>query len=147
MTLWQTDTKTLSDAWERFKKLMQKCPHHSVSHCVQMKTFYAGLNKHPHMLGNTFVGGAKLNKTYNVAYTILVRMTGNNYEWGNREDKDSRILFFKRPRTQTANQLVQTLTMQAIAPDVTQVNAIGCQVCKTELYQMSAMLTHTQFTM
>ncbi|ERM93433.1 hypothetical protein AMTR_s03373p00007080 [Amborella trichopoda] len=44
MSFQQLEDETTSDAWERFKELLRKCPHHGIPHCIQLETFYNGLN-------------------------------------------------------------------------------------------------------
>lgn len=83
----QLEDKALSDTWERFKRLLQRCLHHSLPHCVQLETFYSGLDRHTQVLADTSAGGALLRKTYNEAYDLLDRMSKNNSEWGSAADK------------------------------------------------------------
>ena len=40
----QVDGESLYEAWERFKELLRKCPHHGILYWIQMETFYNGLN-------------------------------------------------------------------------------------------------------
>ena len=40
----QLDGENLHEAWERYKELLRKCPHHGIPHWIQMETFYNGLN-------------------------------------------------------------------------------------------------------
>ncbi|KAH9704245.1 hypothetical protein KPL70_011377 [Citrus sinensis] len=51
----QLEDESLCDAWERFKELLRKCPHHA--------------------------NRALLSKSYNEAYEILERIVNNNYQW------------------------------------------------------------------
>ncbi|GJS53723.1 NAC domain-containing protein [Tanacetum coccineum] len=37
--------ETFSEAWDLFKDLLNKCPHHGLSHLHQIDTFYNGLNQ------------------------------------------------------------------------------------------------------
>ncbi|XP_062100331.1 uncharacterized protein LOC133806221 [Humulus lupulus] len=61
----QLDEESLYEAWERFKELLRKCPHHGIPHCIQMETFYNGLNAHTRMVVDASVNGALLAKSYN----------------------------------------------------------------------------------
>ncbi|KAH9779814.1 hypothetical protein KPL71_007852 [Citrus sinensis] len=36
--------ESLYEAWERFKELLRRCPHHGIPYCIQLETFYNGLN-------------------------------------------------------------------------------------------------------
>ncbi|XP_062089545.1 uncharacterized protein LOC133796079 [Humulus lupulus] len=77
----QLDEESLYEAWERFKELLRKCPHHCIPHCIQMETFYNGLNAHTRMAVDASANGALLAKSYNEAYEILERISNNNYQW------------------------------------------------------------------
>ncbi|KAJ9561243.1 hypothetical protein OSB04_006403 [Centaurea solstitialis] len=43
-TFRQDDEETISEAWERFKHLLNSCPSHGLSKSDQVQTFYSGLN-------------------------------------------------------------------------------------------------------
>ncbi len=58
----QHDFETLYEAWERYKDLLRKCPHHEIAKWLQVQTFYNGLNG---MLKSTIdaaAGGALMAK-------------------------------------------------------------------------------------
>ncbi|KAK5785445.1 hypothetical protein PVK06_040032 [Gossypium arboreum] len=40
----QMDLETLYDAWERYKDLLRRCPHHGLPLWLQVQTFHNGLN-------------------------------------------------------------------------------------------------------
>ncbi|XP_022960432.1 uncharacterized protein LOC111461168 [Cucurbita moschata] len=77
----QFEDETLSEAWERFKEMLRKCPHHGLPHCIQMETFYNGLNIATKQVVDASANGAMLSKTYNEAYEILERIASNNCQW------------------------------------------------------------------
>ncbi|XP_063946069.1 uncharacterized protein LOC108212402 [Daucus carota subsp. sativus] len=77
----QQDDESLYDAWERFKELLRKCPHHGILHSIQMETFYNGLNAQTKMVVDASANGALLSKSYNQAYEILETIATNNYQW------------------------------------------------------------------
>ncbi|XP_022926214.1 uncharacterized protein LOC111433394 [Cucurbita moschata] len=77
----QFEDDTLSEAWERFKEMLRKCPHHGLPHCIQMETFYNGLNIATKQVVDASANGAILSKTYNEAYEILERIASNNCQW------------------------------------------------------------------
>ncbi|KAJ9558216.1 hypothetical protein OSB04_012830 [Centaurea solstitialis] len=43
-TFKQFDDETIHDVWEKFKELLRRCPHHDIPYCIQLETFYYGLN-------------------------------------------------------------------------------------------------------
>ena len=69
------------DAWERFKELLRKCHHHGIPCCIQIETFYNGLNPSTRLMVDTLVNRALLFKSYNEAYEILERIANDNYQW------------------------------------------------------------------
>ncbi|XP_062100056.1 uncharacterized protein LOC133805925 [Humulus lupulus] len=73
--------KNLYEAWEQFKELLRKCPHHGIPHCIQMETFYNDLNAHNRMVVDATANRALLAKSYDEAYEILERISNNNYQW------------------------------------------------------------------
>ncbi|XP_062085597.1 uncharacterized protein LOC133791695 [Humulus lupulus] len=79
----QLEDESVCDAWERFKELLRKCPHHGIPHCIQMETFYNVLNASTRMVLDASTNGAILSKSYNEAYEILERIDNNNYQWSN----------------------------------------------------------------
>ena len=74
----QFEDETLSEAWERFKEMLRKCPHHGLPHCIQMETFYNGLNIATKQVVDASANRAILSKTYKEAYEILERIASNN---------------------------------------------------------------------
>ncbi|KAM6580969.1 uncharacterized protein LOC115695250 [Cannabis sativa] len=81
MSFQQLEDETTSDAWERFKELLRKWPHHGISHCIQLETFYNGLNAASRMVLDASANGVILSKSYNEAFEILERIASNNYQW------------------------------------------------------------------
>ncbi|XP_024977159.1 uncharacterized protein LOC112514788 [Cynara cardunculus var. scolymus] len=83
MTLRQEEDEAVSDAWERFKDLLRKCPHHGIPHYIKLKTFYNGLSSAAKIILDATAGDAFTAKTYNEGYDILERISNNNTEWSN----------------------------------------------------------------
>ncbi|GJW10265.1 reverse transcriptase domain-containing protein [Tanacetum coccineum] len=63
--------ETFSEAWDRFKDLLRKCPHHSFSELHQIDTFYNGLTQSDQDSLNAVAGGNLLNYTPRDALTII----------------------------------------------------------------------------
>ena len=63
----QLDDESLYEAWERFKELLRKCPHHGIPHCIQLETFYNGLNAHTRLMVDASANGAIFSQSYNEA--------------------------------------------------------------------------------
>ncbi|KAH9802981.1 hypothetical protein KPL71_001600 [Citrus sinensis] len=77
----QLEDKSLYEAWERFKELIRRCPHHGIPCCIQLETFYNGLNPSTRLKVDASANGALLSKSYTEAYEILERIANNNYQW------------------------------------------------------------------
>ena len=78
---YQLEDKILYDAYERFKELLRRYPHLGIPCCLQLETFYNGLNPSTRLMVDTSVNGALLSRSYNKAYEILKRIANNNYQW------------------------------------------------------------------
>ncbi|KAH9751794.1 hypothetical protein KPL71_014441 [Citrus sinensis] len=77
----QFEDESLYEAWERFKELLRRCPHHGIPYCIQLETFYNGLNPSTRLMVDASANGALLSKSYTEAYKILERIANNNYQW------------------------------------------------------------------
>lgn len=63
--------ETFSEAWDRFKELLAKCPHHGFSPLHQIDTFYNGLNQSDQDSLNSAAGGNLLMRNTQEALTII----------------------------------------------------------------------------
>ncbi|GJS01643.1 reverse transcriptase domain-containing protein [Tanacetum coccineum] len=63
--------ETFAEAWDRFKDLLNKCPHHGFSHLYQIDTFYNSLNQSEQDSLNSATGGNFLTKNTQKALTII----------------------------------------------------------------------------
>ncbi|GJV89856.1 reverse transcriptase domain-containing protein [Tanacetum coccineum] len=63
--------ETFSKAWDRFKDLLRKCPHHGFSELHQIDTFYNALTQSNLDSLNATTGGNLLNHTPRDALTII----------------------------------------------------------------------------
>ncbi|KAJ9557907.1 hypothetical protein OSB04_012521 [Centaurea solstitialis] len=77
----QWDDEPVPDAWERFKELLRRCPHHGIPYCIQLETFYNGLNPNAKQMLDATAGGAFTSSTYNEGYEILEKISINNSHW------------------------------------------------------------------
>ncbi|KAJ9557548.1 hypothetical protein OSB04_012162 [Centaurea solstitialis] len=80
-TFQQLDGEAVPTAWERFKELLRKCPHHGIPYCIQLETFYNGLNEGARQMLDATTGGAFTARSYNEGYLILERISNNNGHW------------------------------------------------------------------
>ncbi|XP_073054601.1 uncharacterized protein [Primulina eburnea] len=77
----QHDPETLYEAWERFKDLMRRCPHHDLPIWLQVQTFYNGLFPANRSMIDAAAGGTLMRKTPQEAYELLEEMATNSYQW------------------------------------------------------------------
>ncbi|GKC89927.1 reverse transcriptase domain-containing protein [Tanacetum coccineum] len=63
--------ETFSEAWDRFKELLRKCPHHGFSELHQIDKFYNALTQSDQDSLNAAAGGNLLNRTPRDALTII----------------------------------------------------------------------------
>ncbi|GJW51069.1 reverse transcriptase domain-containing protein [Tanacetum coccineum] len=63
--------ETFTEAWERFKDLLRKCPHHGFSLLHQIGFFYNGLSQSDQDFLNTIAGGNLMTKNTQEALTII----------------------------------------------------------------------------
>ncbi|KAH9670524.1 hypothetical protein KPL70_017015 [Citrus sinensis] len=56
-------------------------PYHGIPCCIQLETFYNGLNPSTRLMVGASANGALLSKSYTEAYEILERIANNNYQW------------------------------------------------------------------
>ena len=58
----QNEGETFYEAWDRFKDLLRKCPHHGLVKWMQVHHFYYGLIGTTRTLLATLAGGALMSK-------------------------------------------------------------------------------------
>ena len=75
----QQDMESLYEAWERYKDLLRRCPHHGLPIWSQVQTFYNGLMPNIQAMVDIASGGALNNKTPKEAYNLIEVMASKNY--------------------------------------------------------------------
>ncbi|XP_052728439.1 uncharacterized protein LOC128195242 [Vigna angularis] len=73
----QQDNESLYEAWERYKELMRKCPHHALPEWLQVQTFYNGLSPTFKAMLDAASGGSFILKTPEEALETLELMANN----------------------------------------------------------------------
>ncbi|XP_062117710.1 uncharacterized protein LOC133831432 [Humulus lupulus] len=82
----QFEGESLYDAWERFKELLRKCPHHGIVKWMLVHTFYNGLRGNTRTIIDAAVGEAFMSKSTNESYELLEEMAMNNYNWPTKRE-------------------------------------------------------------
>ena len=80
-TFIQFEGQSLYEAWERYKDLLRRCPHHDLPTWLQVQTFCNGLGATNRSMVDAVVGGALMSKTHEAAYELLEELVSNNYQW------------------------------------------------------------------
>ncbi|GJS14278.1 reverse transcriptase domain-containing protein [Tanacetum coccineum] len=89
-TFSQHENESLTDAWLRIKKMLQKCHGHNLSKGNIIKIFYHGLNEITQEVLNAVPGGIFLYKTPNQAYQLLEDKVLLKLDWAkNQKTKSS----------------------------------------------------------
>ncbi|XP_062114643.1 uncharacterized protein LOC133825757 [Humulus lupulus] len=87
----QLDNESLYEAWERFKELIRKCPHHGIEKWMLVHNFYNGLCGTTRTLIDAAAGGASMRKSANEAYDLLEEMTMNNQQWPSERSSSRKV--------------------------------------------------------
>ncbi|KAJ9545447.1 hypothetical protein OSB04_025154 [Centaurea solstitialis] len=75
----QWDQETLYEAWERYKDMLKKCPHHGLQDWVIIQTFFGGLHPQYKNEITAAAGGALMNKTYEEAVELIENLAEHSY--------------------------------------------------------------------
>ncbi|GLU23925.1 hypothetical protein SLE2022_398990 [Rubroshorea leprosula] len=81
-TFVQLDMESLYEAWERYKELLRKCPHHGLPIWLQVHTFYNGLFPNNRTMLDAAAGGSLMSKHADEGYNLIEEMASNSYQWG-----------------------------------------------------------------
>ncbi|KAI4315989.1 hypothetical protein L6164_024009 [Bauhinia variegata] len=80
--LGKKNMKVFFEAWEIWKDLLKKCPHHGLDLGVQMQTFHIGLLQSSKQLIDSFARGTTNNLTPQQLQELVGSIDMNNYSWG-----------------------------------------------------------------
>ncbi|KAL0440160.1 UNVERIFIED_CONTAM: hypothetical protein Slati_2499000 [Sesamum latifolium] len=77
----QLDRESLYDAWERFKSMLRKCPHHELPVWRHVQTFYNGITLANRATIDAAVGGTIMKKLPSEAFNIIDEIATNLYSY------------------------------------------------------------------
>ncbi|KAF7841444.1 uncharacterized protein G2W53_003742 [Senna tora] len=103
----QQNFESLYEAWERFKGLMRKCPHHGVPKWLQVQTFYNGLFSDFQTNVDVAANGALMAKLVKEAYSLLETMAANNFQW--HSDRNASVKSMENQNNETLVTLTATI--------------------------------------
>ena len=76
----QQQGESLYEAWERYKEMLRKCPHHGMPDWMVINTFYNGLGWQSRPIVDAAAGGALWAKNYEEAYDLIETMASNDFQ-------------------------------------------------------------------
>ena len=76
----QHSGESLCEAWERYKEMLRKCPHHGMPDWMVINYFYNGLGAQSRPMLDAASGGALWAKSYEEAYDLIEMMAANEYQ-------------------------------------------------------------------
>ena len=77
----QHDSESLYEAWERFKDLLRKWPHHEIAKWLQVQTFDNGLTEMLKTTVDAATCGSLIGKCEDKAWALLEEIANNNSLW------------------------------------------------------------------
>ncbi|XP_051141146.1 uncharacterized protein LOC127258371 [Andrographis paniculata] len=77
--------ETLHEYWERFNKLIIKCPQHQIPPQLLIQYFYDSLSLMDRNIIDAASGGALVDKTPAQAWDLIARMAENTQQFGSRD--------------------------------------------------------------
>ncbi|KAH9697798.1 hypothetical protein KPL71_023761 [Citrus sinensis] len=127
-TFAQFEMESLYEAWERYKDLLRKCPHHGLPVWLQVQTFYNGLRSNTRTMIDAATGGTLMGKTPEAAYELLEEMASNNYQWSSERSMPRKTVGAHNIDVFTA--LFAQMTTLSNKLEHLNVSAIQTQVCE-----------------
>ncbi|KAH9697831.1 hypothetical protein KPL71_023777 [Citrus sinensis] len=127
-TFAQFEMESLYEAWERYKDLLRKCPHHGLPIWLQVQTFYNGLRSNTRTMIDAATGGTLMGKTPEAAYELLEEMASNNYQWSSERSMPRKTVGAHNIDVFTA--LFAQMTTLSNKLEHLNVSAIQTQVCE-----------------
>ena len=129
----QLHDESIYDAWERYRELIRKCPHHGLQKWLIIEMFYNGLDQHHKSTIDSAAGGSLMAKNCDEAYDLISEIADNSYQW--HSDRSGQV---RRPIGASSHESAEVTALKAQISGLTNqlkhlsVGAIGtsnCQVC------------------
>ncbi|XP_073148093.1 uncharacterized protein [Henckelia pumila] len=127
----QLDHEMLYEAWERFKDLTRRCPHHDLPIWIQVQTFYNGLFPSNRAMIDAAAGGTLMRKTPEEAYELLEEMATNSYQWQAESNIPRRIVHHEvhdftaiAAQVEKLNRKIDGMSTLSMS-----VETISCELC------------------
>ncbi|XP_073121149.1 uncharacterized protein [Henckelia pumila] len=78
-TFSQGEQETFYEAWERYKDLLRRCPHHQLPEGLVVQTFYYGLSHSNRTMLDAAAGGNLLRKSSEDGFELIEEMASSSY--------------------------------------------------------------------
>ena len=129
----QGDSETLFEAYERFKDLLRKCPHHGFPAWMRVQMLCNGLNYTTRQLIDAAAGGSLSNKLPEEAETLIESMASNECHWSTRQ-KPPRVARLYEVNDTTAlaakvDALTQRLDQFILGSSSNSKAVMSCETC------------------
>ncbi|XP_073123845.1 uncharacterized protein [Henckelia pumila] len=76
----QGEQESLYEAWERYKDMLRRCPHHQLPDWLVVQTFYYGLLSANRTMLDAAAGGNLLRKSPEDGYELFEEMASSSYQ-------------------------------------------------------------------
>ncbi|XP_042396837.1 uncharacterized protein LOC121986983 [Zingiber officinale] len=126
----QKDGESLFEAWDRFKGLLQQCPHHGLEKWLVIHTFYNGISYSTKVSLDSAAGGALMNKTLEEAFDIIESVALNHHQWAIERENPVRLAGkYEVSALDSLAAKVDALTYKFENFNVNAVSSIICEIC------------------
>ncbi|XP_073139096.1 uncharacterized protein [Henckelia pumila] len=78
-TFSQGEQETFYEAWERYKDLLRRCPHHQLPEGLVVQTFYYGISHSNRTMLDAAAGGNLLRKSSEDGFELIEEMASSSY--------------------------------------------------------------------
>lgn len=131
MSFAQQDMEPFYEAWERYKDMLRKCPHHELPKWMQVQSFYNGLSSTSKTLIDAASGGALMGKTEAEAYNLLEEMASNSYQWPSERSIPKKAGIHEIDVISALTTQISTLSKQLGTLNVNAIQStnLSCEFC------------------
>ena len=127
----------LYQAWERYKALLRKCPHHGCTEWMILSTFYGALNSDVRLSLDVAAGGDFKKTPVHQSKALLEQLASNNYAWApsgtssvkSAQDTDMMNLITLKLDALTQEVRGQKATINAISSPLEGTSDYGVDQC------------------
>ena len=129
----QFDQESMYEAWERYKDLLRKCPHHELPGWLQIQTLYNGLRLEHRAMADATAGESLMRRTPQDAYGLLDDMALNAFSWNtDRSTRKPSGIHSISTQAALATQ-VEALQRQLNQMNVPQQQLLNCEFCGRDM--------------